>query len=257
MARIIAIASGKGGCGKTSISVNLAVVLAQSGKRVTVVDADIAMANVGILLGIERAPISLHNVLMGEAQIKDAIYDGPAGIKYVPSGLSLERIKKVDYDKLPSAISELEKNNDYVLIDCPPGIEKDSIAALSSARELLLIINPEPIALADALKIKTVAEKNNVKVIGIVSNMVIGDKNEVKKNELETLLGVKVIAEIPEDMNAKRASAAQQAVVLKTPAAPFTKGINELAAYFTGVKIQTYVEKKSFLDSIFSIFKKK
>lgn len=256
MARIIALASGKGGSGKTSITVNLAVALAQSGKKVTVVDADIAMANIGILLGVERAPISLHNVLMGEAKIQDSIYDGPAGIKYVPSGLSLERIKKVDYDKLPSAVSELEKNSDYILVDCPPGIERDAIAAVSSARELLLVINPEPIALADALKIKTVAEKNNVKVIGIVSNMVIGDRNEVKKSELETLLGVKVITEISEDANAKRASAAQQVAVLKFPNSQFAQGINELAAYFTGVKIKTPTQKRSLIDSILSIFKK-
>ena len=105
--RVIAIASGKGGTGKTSVATNLGIALAASGKQVTVVDGDVTMASTGIMMGLKRSPITIHNVLMGEAEIQEAVYEGPKGVKIVPAGLSLERIKRLDYDKFKSSINEL------------------------------------------------------------------------------------------------------------------------------------------------------
>src|SRR3989338_2384545 len=138
--RSIAIASGKGGVGKTSVSVNLGITLAKMGKRVVVVDADIMMANLCILLGIERAPINLHNVLVGEVDVKDAVYDGPGGLKYVPAALGMEKLGKIDYQRLSQAVQELGENADFVLVDCPSGLAVDAENALKSCKEVLLVL---------------------------------------------------------------------------------------------------------------------
>lgn len=90
MGRIITLASGKGGVGKTSITANLGIALVQRGNKVLLVDADVAMANLSLLLGMQSSPITLHDVLLGEATIRDATYDGPGGVHFIPSGLSLD-----------------------------------------------------------------------------------------------------------------------------------------------------------------------
>lgn len=89
MVKVYTIASGKGRTGKTTVSVNLGTMLAQLGKETYLMDADIGMANVGLVLGLQDAPITLHEILAGKRNINDAIYEGPAGLKVIPSGISL------------------------------------------------------------------------------------------------------------------------------------------------------------------------
>jgi septum site-determining protein MinD len=237
MATTITFVSGKGGTGKSAVVLNLGLTLAQLGKKVIIVDADVAMANLALMLGIERAPINLHNVLMGENPIREAIYDGPLGLKYVPASLSIERYRRLDYDKLKDAIGELEKQADYVLIDSPPGIGVDAEAAMKAGKELILVVMPEPTCLADSFKVRTFAEKYSLKVRGFVSNMVLGDRSEIKDRDLETVLGVPLLASIPEDIEARRSTALQQPAVIRQPATPFSKGIRQLAAKLTGEKV--------------------
>lgn len=85
MVRTITIVSGKGGVGKTSLTANIGVALAQMGLKVLLIDADVAMANLSLILGMQSSPITLHDVLLGESNIQDAIYDGPAGVFLVPA----------------------------------------------------------------------------------------------------------------------------------------------------------------------------
>ena len=257
MGRSIAFSSGKGGTGKTTLAVNTAISLAQAGRKTVVVDADVAMANVGILLGIERAPISLHNVLVGEADIKDAVYDGPDKLKYVPAALSLDKYAKVDFERLRAAIKELEDNYDFVIIDCAPGLGKDAQEAVKASKEAVLVLNPEPASLADGLKIKTICERNNIKILGIAINMVTGDKSEIKKSDLETIMGANVIQELPEDMEVKRSTALQEPVILRKPDAAFSRAVRELARRISGASVPEPRVKKGFFASILAVFGKK
>ena len=257
--RVIAIASGKGGTGKTSIATNLGIALAAAGRRTTIVDGDVTMASAGIMLGLKRSPITIHNVLMGESTVSEATYEGPKGVKVIPAGLSLERIKRLDYDKFHDVVNELKKSNDYVIIDCAPGLEKDAMAALTSAEEVILIINPEPTSLADALKVKALAEKNGVKLTGVITNMRIGEKSEIRSEELEKLLGTRVIATIPFDKHAKKASSSQSPAFVKFPTSDFAAGISEAAAFLIGGKVVTKVKKgiaRKIFESIATLFKK-
>ena len=144
MVRTITIASGKGGTGKTTIAANLAIALADIGIKVCVLDADIEMANLELILGMENKRITLLDVLADRADIKDAIYIGPKSVLVIPSGISLEKLRNVDPEKLKDAIKKIIDVAEIFIIDAPAGIGKDTLIAISSARECLLVVNPDP-----------------------------------------------------------------------------------------------------------------
>jgi septum site-determining protein MinD len=257
--RTIAICSGKGGVGKTTVAVNLAILLSQMGKKVILVDADVAMANIGIVLGIERAPISLHNVLSGENAIADAVYEGPAKLKYVPSGLSLDGIKKLDFSKFQSAMATLEKGADFLMIDCPPGLDENNQQAIKSSKELLIVATPDPASLADALKMGQFANRFGIKITGVVVNRLRGSKDEVKPAEIEKLMAAPVLAVIPEDPEVRRSTEKQGPLMLSNQGTPAGVGFKALAAAVTGEKVETApVQKRGFLGGILlALFGKK
>ena len=115
MAITIAIASGKGGTGKTTISANLSVALSKFGKDVIVLDADIAMANLELVMGLDGKPITLNDVLAGSASVEQAIYEGPGGVKVVPAGVSLDSFKKAIVIKKDVTITDKDKKVQLLL----------------------------------------------------------------------------------------------------------------------------------------------
>ncbi|MBI2445642.1 AAA family ATPase [Candidatus Micrarchaeota archaeon] len=253
----IVFASGKGGVGKSSICLNLALVLAKSGKKIVIVDADMAMANIGLMLGVERTPITLNHVLSGENAIEDAVYDGPWGLRYVPSELSVEKLSSVDFSKLRDAILQLEKSYDYVFIDPAPGWMPDAKAAMDAASEAYVILTPEPPAMADGLKVKNYLERKGTRLNGAILNMVMNDPVEVKPKEVETLLGIKVAAVLPEDRAVRKASASQSPIALQSPHSPFMLALTRLAGQITGhaVALPETKVKKGILQSIVEFFR--
>ena len=162
MTRVITVASGKGGVGKTTITANLGVALSTYGEETIVLDADVAMANLELILGMEGKSVTLHDVLSGAASIEDAIYEGPGGVKVVLAGISLEGLRKIKMDRLESALEILVETADILLIDAPAGLEKDALAAIAAAQEMILVTTPEVPSISDALKTKIIANKLGV-----------------------------------------------------------------------------------------------
>ncbi len=236
MTRTITIASGKGGTGKTTIAANLGVALSQLGYDVTIVDADIAMANLELVLGMEGLPITLQNVLAGEAKIEEAVYVGPGGVKIVPAGVSLEGLRKANPEKLEDVLIHLMENTDILLLDAPAGLERNAVIAIASAQELLLVVNPEISSITDGLKTKIVAERLGTKVIGAVVNRITTLGVEMAKNEIEAILETKVVGLIPEDPEVRKSAAYGKPVVLRSPESPASKAIMELAQTLVGVR---------------------
>ncbi len=232
--RAITIASGKGGVGKTTISLNLGLALTNLKYKVIVIDADLSMANLGVMMGVEQAPVTLHNVLRGEIEIKDAIYQGPGGLKYVPAGLAISKGSRIDYNRLPEGVKQLNESADFVLIDSAPGLGPDAETAIKSSKEIILVVTPEPSSLADAIKIKTIANRSDVKIIGIVYNMVTGSPEEIHAKDVSTVLEAPVILEMPFDVKVRRSTAAQEPVFVKFPESDFSRGISILASKLTG-----------------------
>ncbi len=253
----IVFASGKGGVGKTSIALNLGVLLAKLGKRVVVVDADLDMAAVSIMLGVEINPITLQNVLAGENSVTDAVYDDASGLHYIPSSLH-EEAREMDLTRLRDAVSKLELSYEYVLLDSPPGLSAEARAAITSSRELIIVSTCDPAALIDSLKIRKFAEKNGVTVLGVALNRVTGDKSELKPQDLSTVLGLPVIAVLPEDAEVRRSAALQVPVEVRAPDSGFSKGLRVLAASITH-EIVPEAKKRgggSFFDKIGAFFKR-
>ena len=207
MTRVIVVASGKGGVGKTTITANLGVALSTYGEETLVLDADVAMANLELILGMEGKSVTLHDVLSGDASIEDAIYEGPGGVKVVPAGISLEGLRKIKLDRLEDALETLVHNIDVLLIDAPAGLEKDALASIAAAQEMILVTTPEVPSISDALKTKIIANKLGVDIIGVVINRELHDKTFLTINEIETILEVPVIAVIPDDPEVSRAAA--------------------------------------------------
>lgn len=127
--RVVCMASGKGGTGKTTVTANLGTALAELGAETYILDADIAMANLGLILRMEDAPVTLHDVLAGEADIEEAIYEGPHGVKVIPAGISLEGIRKANPDRLRDVVEHIIDRADFLLIDAPAGLGRDAITA--------------------------------------------------------------------------------------------------------------------------------
>lgn len=250
--RVYAIASGKGGTGKTTTALNLGTSLAILGKKTIVVDTDIGMANLGLLVGLEKSRITLHEVLSGEADIKDAIYDGPSGLKVVPSGLSLKGFQKSNPEKLKQLIPILSEGMDYVLIDTPPGISKDGLIPLSVADRVILVVNPDLSSLADAMKTKALAELLGKTVEGVVLNSAQLEKTEINRNKVQELLGVAVLETIPLDANVKRSAALKEPVVTRAPTSPASIAFRRLASRIAGEK---FVEPKETKKSLFGFVK--
>ncbi len=253
MTCVYTIASGKGGTGKTSVTLNLGTALAMLGKKTIVLDADIGMANLGLLLGLERCKITLHEVLSGRAEINEAIYEGPAGLKVVPSGLSLKGFQISKPDKLIKVMTALIEGMDYVLIDAPAGISKDGVIPLAVADRVLLVVNPELASMADALKTKAITEMLGRTVEGAILNRAELEKTELNRNKVSEILGLKVLELIPEDVNVRRAAAFKVPAVIRTPTSPAPIAFRRLAAQLAG---ETFVEtaikgeKENFVERL-------
>ena len=230
MARIITLSSGKGGTGKTIVTANLGVALAQLGKKTLVLDADVTMANLGLVFGLEERKTNLHEVLSGGGSIKNIVYNGPAGLKIVPCGMSLDGIRKVKLERLKKVVTALASDVDIMLIDSASGLDHDAIAALSVAQEAILVVTPNFTAISEALKIKVVADRLHVKPIGVVINRVTGERTNLSQDEIVAVLDLPVLGIIPDDAEVRRAAALGEPVVVRSPKSPAAKAFKELAS---------------------------
>ena len=133
MTRLIAVASGKGGVGKTTTVVNLAASLAKFGKNVIIVDANLTTPNIGIHLGMKPPMKTLHDVIAGKASITDAIYLHDSGFRVIPAGVHLKHLKFSIPHKLWDIVLGLFGTADAVILDTPAGLEKGSKSILDAA----------------------------------------------------------------------------------------------------------------------------
>ena len=250
MVRVYTLASGKGGTGKTTVTVNLGTSLAQLGKETFIMDADIGMANLGLVIGLEDVPITLHEVLAGKASIKDAIYAGPGGVKVVPSGISLQGFQQADPEKLKDVLKDLIDRCDYLLIDAPAGISRDGVIPLAIADDVILVVNPELSSIVDALKTKILTEVVGGHVLGAILNRAGIEKTEAVSQKMEKVLGVKVIGTIPEDPNIRKAASFKTPIVIKYPDSGASVAFRKIAAGMAGLPFKESVEasKEGFID---------
>ncbi|HHJ13661.1 MAG TPA: MinD/ParA family protein [Gammaproteobacteria bacterium] len=150
--RVIAVTSGKGGVGKTNVSVNLAVALSEAGKQVMLLDADLSLANIDVLLGLHPDK-NLSHVIDGERSLEEIIIEGPSGIMVVPASSGIKRLGElsaVENAGLIRAFSELNHDVDALIIDTAAGINESVTSFSRAAQEIVVVVCDEPASITDA-----------------------------------------------------------------------------------------------------------
>ncbi|HLC47164.1 MAG TPA: cell division ATPase MinD [Candidatus Nanoarchaeia archaeon] len=234
MTSFIAIASGKGGVGKTSTAINLGIALTHFGKDVVVVDADLAMPNVAVHLGSPSLPVSINDALEGKTHITSTAFLHPSGLKIIPASIAANRAKNSSLKNFPNVMLDLSGTADIVIVDTGAVMSADTLAALASTDKLLIVTNPEMPALTDALKTIALAEEQGCEIMGVVVNRATGENFEVETKNVEALLDREVIGVIPEDSSVKKAIALKHPVLYTHPDSPASIAFKKLAARILG-----------------------
>ena len=248
--RSISVTSGKGGTGKTTLTANLGIALATLGKRVTILDADLTMANLALVMGMHQVETSFLDVLKGRAKVKDAIYEN-YGVRVIPTGFRFEEaqeaLSKSSRARVKQVIQEILSETDFLLIDAPAGIQDATLFSIASAREMLPVCNPTYTSLVDVYKVIRFANVIGAWTRGLVVNR-MGKRTELPPEEIEqfldrTLGGLPLIAQIPEDPKVQEAELQGTPVVVYEPDSPASVAIHELAEVLTGKAEPPYLRE--------------
>ncbi|ABQ28252.1 MinD/ParA family protein [Geotalea uraniireducens] len=189
--RVISVTSGKGGVGKSNVVVNLAVTLANMGKKVLVIDADLGIGNIDILLGL-RPQFTMNHVLSGEKRLDEIIITAPGGIKVVPAGLGVQEYTSLGTPerlRLLDELDRLEENFDVFIIDTEAGISENVTYFNVAAREILVVVSPEPTSITDVYAlIKLLSTRYGERHFKVLVNMARDQKEAI--NVFEKLFNV-------------------------------------------------------------------
>ncbi len=236
-ARIIAISSGKGGVGKTNLTVNLGIALSKLGKKVAVIDADLGMANVDVLLGIVPK-YTLVNVIRNEKTMAEVMLEGPAGIRILSGGsgaMDLVNLNSKEVSHLIKGFMFLNKEVDYILIDTGAGIGKSVLSFIEAAKDVIMVVTPDPTSITDAYAvIKNInAGDKSIKVIvnRVESNkdgqIVFSKISSAAKKFLD--IDIENLGYIYEDKHVKKAVRVQNAFMVTAPHCLASHAIEMLA----------------------------
>ncbi len=182
--RRVAVTSGKGGVGKTQVSANLAIVMANSGLRVLLMDADLGLASLDLALGV-RPQDDLRAVVRGERSVRDVLVGGPCGIQLIPAcpgRYDMANLSLNERRRLTLAIDEAASDFDVLIVDTGAGIGSNAVAFASSADDVLLVATPDPTSMRDAYAMaKVLHRRSGVDRINLVANQV---ESEIQGAEL-------------------------------------------------------------------------
>jgi septum site-determining protein MinD len=252
MARLITITSGKGGVGKTTTAINLGSALNAFGKNVIVLDANLTTPNIGLHLGAPIVPISLNHVLLGKADISEAIYEHESGTKIIPSSLSVKELRRLNQDKLKDVGKKLRKMADFVIYDSAAGLGSEAIAAIESADDVVLVTNPEIPAVTDALKASKLIEQMGKSVKGVIVTRVRKGRTEMPLQNIKEMLELPILGVIPEDRNIQAALMMKDAIIHTHPKSKAARAYRKIAAKLIGK--EDYKENFTLWDNIRDLF---
>ncbi|MEP7297786.1 MAG: MinD/ParA family protein [Burkholderiales bacterium] len=248
-ATVLAITSGKGGVGKTFLSANLAAALAQRGKRVLVLDADLGLANLDVVLNL-FPKVTLHDVFTGKVQLDDAILAAPGGFSVLLAGSGLveySRLTPEVREQLLRIIATLAPRYDHILLDTGAGISDVVLYAVSLADEVLVVATPEPTSMTDAYAtIKVLATQQRRRSIRLVVNQVgrIGEGRTIR-GQLQLVIDrfvapmmpagesapvLDLVGEVPLDPTVREAVQKRRLLVEMAPGSGAARSVDAIAA---------------------------
>ncbi|MGF1680393.1 MinD/ParA family protein [Photobacterium makurazakiensis] len=237
--KVITVTGGKGGVGKTNVTLNMAISMARQGKRVMVLDADLGLANVDVMLGL-RASRNLSHVLAGLCDLQDIIVEGPYGVKIIPGSSGTQNMAELtpaQHVGLIRAFSSLEEDVDVLLVDTAAGISDMVLSFSRAAQDVLVVVCDEPTSITDAYAlIKILSREYDVQRFKIVANMV---RSYREGRDLFTKLtrvterflnaNLELVACIPLDDRVRQSVKRQKIVVEAFPRSPAALALTSLA----------------------------
>lgn len=239
IARVITVTSGKGGVGKSSISVNLAIQLSRLGKKVIIFDADFGLANIEIMLGI-RPQYNLADLMFRGKNLQDIITEGPEKIGFISGGSGIQELTSLTREQiiyLTQKLYQLDKLADVIIIDTGAGIADSVLEFVAASSEVVVVATPEPTSITDAYALlKTLNRKSDFSVDGTKISM-LANRISNPEEGAELYEKLRVVTEkflqipltylgaVPQDMNVSKAVIQQKPVTLLYPNTEAAKAI--------------------------------
>lgn len=266
LARVITVTSGKGGVGKSNMSVNMAIQLSRLGKKVIILDADFGLANVEVMLGT-RPKYNMADMIFGGKDIRDVICKGPENIGFISGGSGIKELSNLSKDQISGIINMmcgLDSLADIIIIDTGAGISDAVIDMVLASSEVLLVTTPEPTSITDAYALlKTInktpgfnAENTRIRMIGNRTlNMSDGYDLYNKLNSVvERFLNMKMeyLGAVPFDVNLTKAVMGQQPVSIAYPNTPAVKSIKAMAKTLIDMEQSETKSVRTGLSGLFS-----
>lgn len=237
--RTIAVASGKGGVGKTNITANLAIGFSRLNKKVMVFDADLGLSNIDVVLNL-ATKYNIKHLFRGEKKLKDLVVEGPSGIKVLPASSGIQELTELDEFQRLRLIEEFESYDDavdYLLIDTSSGISSNVAFFCMAAQEIIIVTSAEPTAMTDAYALmKVLFTKYQEKKFKLLINSV---KNEKEATDVfkrlsiaaEKFLSISLdyLGHIPYDPLLQKAVRQQKALIEIYPESEAARNILQIA----------------------------
>lgn len=269
--RVITITSGKGGVGKSSTSVNLAVEMTRLGKKVVIFDADFGLANIEVMFGI-RPKYNLADLMFHGRELKELVTQGPEGIGFISGGSGIQELTRLTREQiiyLSNKLVELDELADIIIIDTGAGISDNVLEFVTASSEVLLITTPEPTSITDAYALlKTLNKKEDFSkedtTINIISNRVSNDSegNDIYQ-KLSTVVDnflnfhIDHLGNIPQDPLALKAVIQQSPVTMIYQNSPSAIAYKKLAAKLCDDVTDVQMQKKGISQLFTSLIKSK
>lgn len=241
--RVITVTSGKGGVGKSTLTVNLAIQMARMGKRVIILDADFGLANIEVMLGI-RPQYNLADLMFRGRELKDIITEGPEGIGFISGGSGIQELSRLTRDQviyLVQKLYELDELADVILVDTGAGIADTVLEFVSASNEVLLVATPEPTSITDAYALlKTLNRKSDFSKeatsIRMIANRIKDEEEGIGLKQKLSLvvekfltINIDYLGGILNDVNCQKAVMQQIPVTIGYPDSATSKTIDRIA----------------------------
>jgi len=244
-ATVLAVTSGKGGVGKTNVTVNVAIAMAKLGLRIGVLDADFGLGNIDVLLGLAPGG-HIGHVVAGEKTLRDVVVRGPRGISIIPasSGLqSMTALTPVQRGRLLTALDQACEDLDFLLIDTAAGISDNVMGMLELAERIVLVTSLEPSAIVDAYALtKVLSATDATKEIGVVVNEAPNaEEAGVAYRQLDTATrrflkrSVSYYGHVTDDPAVRDSVLVQKAIVDYLPQSPASRCYRIVASRLAGI----------------------